>query len=147
MHKTANLIEELHEHDRRLVRILEMMSKSGFYDPSNIFNIMPELKGIPVSFSNGETWTLMKITKKLYEKKDGSRTVWVYYYHFTDENGNKAVHRTYFGNSKAAQHVLELYQDEWNMEWWERKKPTTLLNAAERICNNILEQERENQNE
>lgn len=137
-----NLFVDSYNHNLRVNRLLDRLFNLGFENPGDVFNFFPELINKPISFSNGEVWTLQKITSQLFQKKDDpSHIVKEYNYYFKNKEGKRCRWRSFFGGTlhkpQAAQRVIELYRDEFDREIYQRKEPFVLIEAAERACANL----------
>jgi len=57
------------------------------------------LRQIPITFRDGETWTLDKISHAIYKYKD--QTIDDFKFCFKDNQNHKASFRSYFGSEKS----------------------------------------------
>lgn len=132
-----SLSAEVARHNARLEKLLALMRESGVENPFDILLYLPELRNVPVTFMNGETWTMTRISRKSWQHKERpNKIVEEFFLHFRDAAGKRTIYRTYFGGSlrkpQNAKRVLDLYEDELNREWWHRRTPAVILEAIEK---------------
>lgn len=132
-----SLSAEVARHNARLEKLLALMRESGVENPFDILLYLPELRNVPVTFMNGETWTMTRISRKSWQHKERpNKIVEEFFLHFRDAAGKRTTYRTYFGSSlrktQNAKRVLDLYEDELNREWWQRRTPAVILEAIEK---------------
>lgn len=132
-----SLSAEVARHNARLEKLLALMRESGVENPFDILLYLPELRNVPVTFMNGETWTMTRISRKSWQYKERpNEIIEEFFLHFRDAAGKHTTYRTYFGGSlrkpQNAKRVLDLYEDELNREWWQRRTPAVILEAIEK---------------
>lgn len=132
-----NLFAEVALHNARLEKLQMLMREDGLENLFDMLLYLPELRNVPVTFTNGETWTLTRISwKNWLHKEEPNKIIKEFFLHFRNAAGKRTTYRSYFGGSRwkpqNAKRVIDLYEDEFNREWWQRRTPAVILEAIEK---------------
>lgn len=120
------MFEETINHAQRIDYLL-----SKGIDPHNVYTALTMLRQIPITFRDGETWTLDKISHAIYKYKD--QTIDDFKFCFKDNQNHKASFRSYFGSEKSkGAKVVNKYAQQLIFEWAAgANNPTPILDILE----------------